>query len=116
MLQIPYDSMSDLDKKLYIYFWTYEEWEEEIKIVEPTILDLCIHFTQSKFCVFNTTFSTSVDWWTEWSIELKENFIPEQSVHIKYNHRRTVLEQSEETKKQIISIAECYLLYWNNLK
>lgn len=111
MSHIPYDSMSEVDKKLFEYFWIYKEWSEEIEIVEPTILDLCIHFTQSKFCIFNTTFSTSVDWWTGWTVELKQDFITDQTLYFEYNHRRTVLEQSEKIKKQIVSIAELYLWY-----
>lgn len=115
MSHIPYDSMSEVDKKLYKYFWVYEEREEDIKIIEPNITDVINHFTK-KFPIYTATFSTSVDWWTGGEITFKDWFIPaiRKEYTTEYIHNLELMKQSDTTKQFIVSIAELYL--WYSLK
>lgn len=106
-------NLSDLDERLYRYFWLYEESEESIKIIEPNITDVIKHFTK-KFPIYTASFSTSVDWWTVWEIIFKDWFIPDvrEEYKTEYIHDRTLMEQSDATKQFIVTIAEFYFWYW----
>ena len=111
--QVEQSTLSALDKKLYKYFWVYEEWENDIKIIEPNITDVIRHFTQ-KFPIYTAKFSTSVDWWTGWDITFKDWFIPEVSNEYKteYIHDRELIKQSDTTKQFLVWIAEFNFWYW----
>lgn len=114
---VEYSTMSEIDKKLYKYFWEYEEGEQDIKIIEPNITDVIKHFT-IKFPIYNSTFSTSVDWWTGGSITFKDWFIPEISKEYttEYIHDRELMKQSNATKESIVWIAESIFWYWFELE
>jgi len=110
---VEYSTMSEIDKKLYRYFWVYEEWVENIKIIEPNITDVIKHFTR-KFPIYNASFSTSVDWWVGGDITFKDWFIPDirNEYTTEYIHDRSLLKQSDTTKQFIVWIAESVLWYW----
>jgi len=110
---VDYSTMSEIDKKLYRYFWVYEEREQDIKIIETNITDVIKHFTR-KFPIYTATFATSVDWWTGWEITFKDWFMPGISAvyTTKYTHDRELMKQSDDTKQYIVWIAESVFWYW----
>lgn len=112
---VDYSTMSEIDKKLYRYFWEYEEWEQDIKIIEPNITDVIKLFTR-KFPIYNSTFSTSVDWWTGGSITFKDWFFPNKGNEFttEYLHDRELMNQSNATKEFIVWIAES--VFWDYIE
>lgn len=111
--QVEQSTLSVLDDKLYRYFWIREWWDEDMRIIEPSITDVIRHFV-SKFPIYRATFSTSVDWWTGGTITFKDSFFPDISKEYTtdYIHHWELINQPVATKEFIVWIAESVFWYW----
>lgn len=110
---VEYSTMSEVDKKLYRYFWVYEEWEQEIKIIEPNITDVIQHFMR-RFAIYRAEYVTSVDWGTWGTITFQDLFIPDIATEYttEYLHDKSLMRQYGDTKQFIVWIAESVFWYW----